>query len=153
MGTPYSDCYDSFLSHTDDVELLYPYDNETDAEFTDRLNNTFNMLFKSAIVKFRFAKTSLSRNDLLEEFSRDLRPIEIEIIGLLMLKEYYRKKLNFLVQLKHSFSDKDWKSQDKSNQMNQYRHIMSEVDEEIKQLIVGNSYTTSDGALDLWKNE
>lgn len=153
MGTPYTECYDAFLSHVDDVELLYPYNEETDEEHSKRLDNTLNMLFKNSVVKFRFAKTKLSRNDMLEEFLYELRPLEVEIIGLLMLKEYYRKKLNFLVQVKHSLSDKDWKMHDKSSQMSQYRQLVTDIDNEIRQLIVDNSYSTSDGALDLWSNE
>jgi hypothetical protein len=153
MATPYTECYDSFLSHIDDIELLYPYENEKDYEFEERLDDTLYMLFKSAIPKFRFSKTKLTRDDTMQTFINDLRPLEIEIIGLLMLKEYYRKKLNFLVQLKHSFSDKDWKSNDKSNQMNQYRHLLLEVDDEIQELTINNSYTTDDGSLDIWQNE
>lgn len=160
MGTPYTRCYEAFMGHLDDYELLYPFDDETPEEFDTRLNYTFMQYFNSAIVKLTNAITSLERDDNKQvtetdmegnsnvtygEFLNNLRPIEIEIIGLLMLKEYYRKKLNFLSSLRHSFSDRDWKSHDKSNQMNQYRQMLKEIDNEIDMLSIKNSFIDDKG--------
>lgn len=103
-------------------------------------------------MKFSHTSTKLTRNDQTQTFDNDLRDVEIEIIGLLMLREYYRKQLNFLASLKHSFSDKDWKSHDKANQMNQYRQLLKEIQDEIKQLTVANSYQTDNGDAEWWSS-
>lgn len=150
MATSYSECYDIFLNHINDVDILYPFQNETQQEYEDRVRSILLSTFRLAIVKFNFSQTNLSRDDKTEMFVEDLRQIEIEVIGLLMLREYYRKQLNFLASLKHSFSDKDWKSHDKANQMNQYRQMIKELQEEIKNLVVNNSYTSTEGKLEGW---
>lgn len=150
MSTPISKCYDAFLSHMDDNDLFYPFSDETEDEFEERLEDTCNQYFRQAIVKFFFSKTSLEIDEVRATFVNDLRPIEIEIIGLLMVKEYYRKKLNFLSRIGYSYSDKDWKNHDKSSQMNQYRQMLKEIDEEINALILRNSYTTNTGSFTSW---
>lgn len=152
MGTPYQDCYDSFLGETDDVKLLFPLSNETEEEFQVRLLGTLEEFFKRAIPKFFGSQTKLTRDDSVSEFENILRPIEIQIIGLLMLKEYYRKQLNFLASLKGSFSDKDFKAHDKSNQMNQYRQLVKEISSDIKDLAIQNSYYGENGGLDVWSD-
>jgi hypothetical protein len=129
---------------------LYPSPNETEQEFEDRLHTLLFETFKSAVVRFFNSKTPLTREDSMETFFNDLRPIEIEIIGLYMLREYYRKQMDFLVSLKHSFSDKDFKSHDKSNQLNQYRQLLKETEEEINSLIIKNSYISNAGVRSGW---
>ena len=148
--TPYEDCYDVFLSSINDAEILYPLQGETEEEYQDRIDTLLFTLFKLAVTRFPNSKTNLKRDDDLKLFENDLRELEVEIIGLLMLKEYYRKQKNFLVSLKHSFSDKDWKSHDKSNAMNQYRQLLKEISEEIRQLIISNSYQTDNGDTEWW---
>jgi hypothetical protein len=148
--TSYEDVYDAFLSKIDDVELFFPFQNETEDEYEARLNSVLIGLLNVAVSKFFFSKTKLDKNNLVETFAYNLRTVEIEILSLLMLKEYYRKKLNFLVQLRHSFSDKDWKMNDKSNQMNQYRQLIKDADSEIKLLINSNSFIADDGSIEDW---
>lgn len=154
MQTSYLEVYESFLGSVDDVELLYPIKNhkyqETESEFQERLHLTLIITFKKAIVRFKYPQTNLSRNDATEMFDYKLRPVEIEIISQLMLREYYRKKLNFLASLKHSFSDKDWKTHNQSSQMNQYRQLLKEAELEIREMENDNSYKDNDYSLKLW---
>lgn len=150
MATPYSDCYDVFLSHINDAEILYPYDEETEELYQNRIHSVCLTMFKRAVVKFFFSQTSLKKDNNTETFENDLRDIEVEIIGMFMLREYYRKQLNFLASLKQSFSDKDWKAHDPSGQMNQYRQMLKETDTEINELIIKNSYTDEAGSLKGW---
>lgn len=152
MATSYEDIYNVFLRSVNDVEILYPLEGETESEYDSRIEELLFQLFDSAIVKFPYSQTSLSRDNTTQAFNNDLRDIEVEIIGLLMLREYYRKQLNFLVSLKHSFSDKDWKSHDKSNQMNQYRQLLKEIESEIKELILNNTYRDDSGKAEWWTN-
>lgn len=151
--TPYSKVFDAFLSRIDDVELLYPYDNESEVEFQDRVTTLLKTFLNIAVSKFISSETSLERDDSQEYFYNDLRDLEVEILSLLMMKEYYRKKMNFLVQLKHSFSDKDWKSHDKSNQLNQYRQLVKEIDAEVRSLINQNALVDNAGNPTGWFNE
>lgn len=150
MSTSYTECYEVFLRYVNDSSILYPSPNETEQEFEDRLHTLLFETFKSAVVRFFNSKTPLTREDSMETFFNDLRPIEIEIIGLYMLREYYRKQMDFLVSLKHSFSDKDFKSHDKSNQLNQYRQLLKETEEEINSLIIKNSYISNAGVRSGW---
>lgn len=152
MATPYEKCYEVFMSNINDAEILYPLEGETELDYESRINTLLLDTFKKAIVKFFNSTTKLTRDDSTQTFTNDLRDVEIEIIGLLMLREYYRKQLNFLASLKHGFSDKDWKSHDKSGAMNQYRQMLQETQEEIKALTVANSYVTDDGSTEWWSN-
>lgn len=150
MTTPYMAVYDMFLLSINDVELLYPFKDETEENYQKRLGNVLKGYLKKAIVRFRSFETNLEYDDSKDEFKNGLRDIEIEILALLMLKEYYRKKLNFLASLKHSFSDKDWKSHDKSNQMNQYRQLLKETDNEIRLLTIKRSFEGDNGERMRW---
>jgi hypothetical protein len=152
MATPYESCYKVFLRHLTDVDFLYPMQNETETDFQIRITNYMFEMFQSAVVHYFNSSTSLERDDIIQTFVNDLRPVEIEIVGLYMVKEYYRKQLNFLASLKDSFSDKDWKSHDKSNQMNQYRQMLKETEEEIEALINANSYSNEYGKYEDWLN-
>jgi hypothetical protein len=153
MATSYEKCYEVFLRLVNDVEVLYPLEGESDTDFQLRIDTLLLEMFKSAVVKFSNPITSLKRNDATLTFDNDLRDVEIEIIGMFMLREYYRKQLNFLVALKHSFSDKDWKSHDKANQMNQYRQLLKELEDEIKPLVIDNTFKADDGSSEWWTNE
>lgn len=152
MATSYERCYEVFMSNVNDAEILFPVEGETEQEYENRISTLLLDTFKRAIVKFFNSTTKLTRNDQTQMFDYDLREVEIEVIGLLMLREYYRKQLNFLASLKHGFSDKDWKSHDKSGAMNQYRQMLQETQEEIKALTVNNSYVTDDGGTEWWTN-
>jgi hypothetical protein len=145
MATSYEEVYDVFLSQLDDVEILYPFSTETEEEYQIRLNTILLQYLNRAINKFTNPVTSLDRDDTTLTFNNTLRKLEIEIIGMSMLKEYYRKKLNFLAQLKNSFSDKDWKSHDNSSQMNQYRQMINELETDINKLKVRNTFTDEKG--------
>ena len=148
--TSYQDVYDVFLRHIDDVEILYPLADETDEEHQERLSILCYEYLKGAIARFFYSETPLIRDDANNSFENTLREVEVEILGLYMLREYYRKKLNFLASLRHSFSDKDWKSHDKSNAMNQYRQMLKEVEKEIEELRTSNSMFDSNGNLTGW---
>jgi hypothetical protein len=150
MATSYEEVYESFLSNIKDKKILYPLEGESEQQYQDRLATYLLSTFKKAVPKFIGAKTNLSRNDTIEMFINDLRPLEIEIIGLLMLKEYYRDQLNFLASLNLSFSDKDWKSHEKSNQMNQYRQMLKEITDEIRVLVVQNGAYDNNGTYLGW---
>lgn len=150
MSTPYSECYDVFLSQINDAEILYPYDGEAEELYQERIHTVCFSMFKRAIVKFFNSQTKLIRDDNTELFENDLRGVEIEIIGMYMLREYYRKQLNFLASLKQSFSDKDWKAHDPSSQMSQYRQMLKETVVEINELTNKNSYTDETGTLQGW---
>lgn len=148
--TSYQDVYDVFLRHIDDVEILYPLEDETDEEHQERLSILCYEYLRGAISRFFYAETPLTRDDANNSFVNTLRDVEVEILGLYMLREYYRKKLNFLASLRHSFSDKDWKSHDKSNAMNQYRQMLKEAEKEIEELRTSNSMFDSNGNLTGW---
>lgn len=148
--TPYQEVYSVFLRNMDDVEILYPLPDETDEEHLERLELICYEYLKSAVARFFYSATPLTMDDTQFIFTNNLRPVEIEILGLLMLKEYYRKKLNFLASLRHSFSDKDWKSHDKSNAMNQYRQMIKELDREISSLKTSNNMFDDTGNLTGW---
>lgn len=148
--TSYQEVYDVFLREIDDVEILYPLPNESEEDYNTRVGYICLENLKGVIPRFFYSKTKLICDHKTEMFENTLRPIEIEILGFMMLRQYYRKKLNYLASLKHSFSDKDWKSHDKSNAMNQYRQMLKEAQDEIRGLIANNEYFDDNGKMVGW---
>lgn len=148
--TSYQEVYDVFMREVNDIEILYPMTNESEEDYRTRVGYICLESLKGVIPRFFFSKTKLTCNHQTEMFENTLRPIEIEILGFMMLKQYYRKQLNYLASLKHSFSDKDWKSHDKSNAMNQYRQMIKEAQNEIDLLTTNNEYFDDDGNMVGW---
>lgn len=152
MSTSYDECYEVFLSNINDADILYPLEEESQVEYKIRLQNILLQTFKNAIIHYTSTHTSFERDDTTQQFVNSLKDIEIAIIGLLMVIEYYNKQLNYLVGLKGSFSDKDWTSHDKSAQMSQYRQLINEKKKEIKALMLANSFYDN-GTVQLWYDE
>jgi hypothetical protein len=146
MATPYELPYDVFLDNIDDPQILYPKEDETEIEYDERIQDTLLSMLKRAVIKFKHSATKLDRDDTNKIFLYDLREVEIEIIGMMMLKEYYKKRLNFLASVKRSFKDKDWQSHDISSHMGKFQNLISETNSEIKTLIADNSFTDDDGS-------
>jgi hypothetical protein len=145
MATPYELPYDVFLDNVDDPQILYPKEGETDIEYEERIQDTLLSMLQRSVRKFKHSATKLDRDDTNKIFINDLREVEIEIIGTMMLQEYYKKRRNFLVSIKRSFKDKDWQSHDISSHLARFQDLIKETNSEIKTLIVDNSFTDDDG--------
>lgn len=145
MGTPYDNIFSRFLSFIDDYDFFNLRNGESKEEFDERIEDTLNLYFQRAVAKYTNPVSDLSRDDKMQCFINKIRPLEEEIISLMMLREYYRNKLNFLMGLKGGFSDRDWKNHDKSNKMNQYRQMIKEIEYEIKTLRNENTFSDDNG--------
>lgn len=147
MATSYEECYEMFLGKIDDNDILFPACDETNEEHLVRLTQICYSYFCSAIAKAIKFPTPLKRDNVTKMFENELQPIEIECISLLMLKEYYRKKLNYTAKLTNSASDRDWKPHSPANQMNQYRQMIREIEKEVNTCMNQFSYY-KDGEFD-----
>lgn len=146
------DVYNAFLPYVaDEVEWINPYDDETEEEHEMRLREKLNVLFIKSIPKVIGLQHSKKYDKKTGLFEEDLNDKEIDIIVLTMLREYYRDKLNFIVTLKHNYSDKFWKSHDKSAMVNQYRQMIKETEKEIRDSIIQLSYYNAEtGKFEGW---
>lgn len=100
--TPYSKIYKKFLNKISDVKLL----ELTDEDIQDMLHEWFT----SAVAKFRKCKNNLSdRDEILERFNVDLLDIEIEILAILMVREWLEPQLNSTLLTAQFFGSKEEK--------------------------------------------
>lgn len=145
LGTSFDDIYDVFLTYViDEVEWINPYDDETEQEHIERIQSKLDSLIMLALPKVHGLQHSKETDRYGRCFLEQLNDKEIDIIALCMLREYYRSKLNFIVTLKHNYSDKFWKSHDKSAMTNQYRQMIKETELEIRNAIIDLSYYDGD---------
>lgn len=106
MGTSYSTVYDRALAKCTDFDL---------ASLPDRdLEEMLHGWLTSAIAKFRKCKNDLSdRDDELRQFNVDLEDEEVEILAILVLREWLAPQLHSSLLTKMIFGGKEekWFSQ------------------------------------------
>lgn len=106
MRTQFSKVYDKFLSKT----TTYEYLNLTEEEIALEL---FNLL-ETALAQFITIKT-VSLNEVMEEFSRELTLLEIDILSSLMVISWISPKINNVELFKNQLASKDFQQFSNAN--------------------------------------
>ena len=100
--TQYSTVYSRCLAKLEDPTLLQL----PDEDLTEMLHN----YMLSAIAKHRQCEHDLSdRDDELQQFNSDLTDLEIEILAILMLREWISVRLHSVTNVMQVFSGKETK--------------------------------------------
>ena len=100
MGTPYETIYNRCLSRIDDPTLvMFPEED---------LENMLHGWLMSAIVRMRKRQTDdLSRNDESKQFNFDLSDTDVEILSLLMCREWVGSQINSITLTLQTFTGKE----------------------------------------------
>lgn len=100
MATPYQTVYDRALQKCTDYDLV----TLPDVELTEMLHSWL----LSAIAKFRQCKNDLKdRDDELAQFNSDLEDEEIEILAIMIVREWLQPQLRSSLLTRQVFSDKE----------------------------------------------
>lgn len=108
--TQYSTLYEKCLSKIEDPQLAMLDDED--------LENTLHGWMVSAIAKHRKCTNDLSdRDEKLKQFNFDLTDLELEILSILMCREWVSGQLNSVVNTLQVFSGKETKYYSQSSHL------------------------------------
>ena len=126
--TLYSNIYKRFLNKISDVKLLELSDEDIQEMLHDWLT--------SSIAKFKKCKNDLSyRDEILEQFNIDLLDIEIEIISIMMVKEWLEPQLNSTLLTSQFFGSKEEKFYAQANQIEKLMALSKKSELEARKLM------------------
>lgn len=136
MATPYQKIYDSFLSKIKDYNL---------GELSDVvMEYDMHSLLESAIPYFLCPKIDIfDRDDAAAEFKNDLGPEEINILGVLMKREWFKRGIADTDVTQQKFGESDFEFKSQASHLNALCNAqVNVIDREVKNLLSNYSRVT-----------
>ena len=135
--TQYSTLYEKCLSKIEDPTLAMLPEED--------LENMLHGYLMSAIAKHRKCEHDLSdRDEELKQFNFDLSDLEIEIISILMTREWISQRLNSVTNVMQVFGGKEEKWFSQASHIKELREMDDRLRLEAQQLSRDYSYTDND---------
>lgn len=136
MATPYSKIYESFLSKIKDYDLAGLSD--------ELLTYDLHSLLESALPFFLCSKISLQeRDEELQEFQNDLGLEEINIIAVLMKREWFKRNIADTDVIKQKYGEADFEFKSQASHLNALCNAeVNVLDKEVKNLLSNYSRVT-----------
>lgn len=98
----------------------------------------------SAIAKFRKCKNDLSdRDDELRQFNKDLEDEEVEILSILVVREWLAPRLHSVLTVNQFFSDSDSKYYSQAAHLSELQELDNRLKIEAQKLARDYSYSHS----------
>ena len=137
MATPYETIYNHALSKIEDPTLAMLPEED--------LENMLHGYLMSAIAKHRKCEHDLSdRDEELKQFNFDLSDLEIEIISILMTREWISQRLNSVTNVMQVFGGKEEKWFSQASHIKELREMDDRLRLEAQQLSRDYSYIDND---------
>ena len=137
MATPYETIYNCALSKIEDPTLAMLPEED--------LENMLHGYLMSAIAKHRKCEHDLSdRDEELKQFNFDLSDLEIEIISILMTREWISQRLNSVTNVMQVFGGKEEKWFSQASHIKELREMDDRLRLEAQQLSRDYSYIDND---------
>ena len=137
MATPYETIYNCALSKLEDPTLAMLPEED--------LENMLHGYLISAIAKHRKCEHDLSdRDEELKQFNFDLSDLEIEIISILMTREWISQRLNSVTNVMQVFGGKEEKWFSQASHIKELREMDDRLRLEAQQLSRDYSYIDND---------
>ncbi len=135
--TQYSTLYEKCLSKIEDPTLAMLPEED--------LENMLHGYLMSAIAKHRKCEHDLSdRDDELKQFNFDLSDLEIEILSILMVREWISVQLHSVVNTLQVFGGKEERFYSQSSHLAELRALDESLRLEAQQLSRDYTYTDND---------
>lgn len=135
--TLYEDVYNRCLSRITDPTLVMLPDED--------LDNMLHGWMLSAIAKHRQCTNDLSdRDDEIKQFNVTLTDLEIEILGILMVREWISSQLHSVTLTLQVFSGKETKYYSQSQHIAELRELDERLQIEAQKLSRDYTYNNSD---------
>ena len=137
MATPYETIYNRALSKIEDPQLAMLPEED--------LEEMLHGYLMSAIAKHRKCEHDLSdRDEELKQFNFDLSDLEIEIISILMTREWISQRLHSVTNVMQVFGGKEEKWFSQSSHIKELREMDDRLRLEAQQLSRDYSYIDND---------
>ena len=137
MATPYETIYNRALSKIEDPTLAMLPEED--------LENMLHGYLMSAIAKHRKCEHDLSdRDEELKQFNFDLSDLEMEIISILMTREWISQRLNSVTNVMQVFGGKEEKWFSQASHIKELREMDDRLRLEAQQLSRDYSYIDND---------
>ena len=137
MATPYETIYNRALDKIEDPTLAMLPEED--------LENMLHGYLMSAIAKHRKCEHDLSdRDEELKQFNFDLSDLEIEIISILMTREWISQRLNSVTNVMQVFGGKEEKWFSQASHIKELREMDDRLRLEAQQLSRDYSYIDND---------
>ena len=137
MATPYETIYNCALSKIEDPTLAMLPEED--------LENMLHGYLMSAIAKHRKCEHDLSdRDEELKQFNFDLSDLEMEILSILMVREWISQRLNSVTNVMQVFGGKEEKWFSQASHIKELREMDDRLRLEAQQLSRDYSYTDND---------
>ena len=137
MATPYETIYNQALSKIEDPTLAMLPEED--------LENMLHGYLMSAIAKHRKCEHDLSdRDEELKQFNFDLSDLEMEILSILMVREWISQRLNSVTNVMQVFGGKEEKWFSQASHIKELREMDDRLRLEAQQLSRDYSYIDND---------
>lgn len=137
MATPYETIYNCALSKIEDPTLAMLPEED--------LENMLHGYLMSAIAKHRKCEHDLSdRDEELKQFNFDLSDLEMEILSILMVREWISQRLNSVTNVMQVFGGKEEKWFSQASHIKELREMDDRLRLEAQQLSRDYSYIDND---------
>ena len=121
MNTELEEIYGMFLSSITDYSIPLMSNDDFEEEML--------VLLKKSIARFRFKK-DIAIDELMGEFTRELKEEEKNILALGMVSEWVKPKIYSVEVMKMKMNSKDYQLFSESNHIDKLRNIKKEADAE-----------------------
>ena len=137
MATPYETIYNRALNKLEDPQLLMMPEED--------LEEMLHGYLLSAIAKHRKCEHDLSdRDEELKQFNSDLSDLEIEILSILVLREWISQRLHSVTNVLQVFSGKETKWFSQAQHIAELRALDESLKIEAQKLSRDYTYTNND---------
>ena len=137
MATPYETIYNRALNKLEDPQLLMMPEED--------LEEMLHGYLLSAIAKHRKCEHDLSdRDEELKQFNSDLSDLEIEILSILVLREWICQRLYSVTNVLQVFSGKETKWFSQAQHIAELRALDESLKLEAQKLSRDYTYTNND---------
>lgn len=137
MATPYETIYNRALNKLEDPQLLMMPEED--------LEEMLHGYLLSAIAKHRKCEHDLSdRDEALKQFNSDLSDLEIEILSILVLREWISQRLHSVTNVLQVFSGKETKWFSQAQHIAELRALDESLKIEAQKLSRDYTYTNND---------
>ena len=137
MATPYETIYNCALAKIEDPTLAMLPEED--------LENMLHGYLMSAIAKHRKCEHDLSdRDEELKQFNFDLSDLEMEILSILMVREWISQRLNSVTNVMQVFGGKEEKWFSQASHIKELREMDDRLRLEAQQLSRDYSYIDND---------
>lgn len=128
MGTELDTIYSYFLARVENEEWV----NEEDIEI---FKNDWRYILDMAIFYFNYPRVSLEIDENTETFKAKLTNNEIQVLSILMKREWVKRCVSSLDNIRMKYSERDWEGTSSANHLDKLIKYQTTLNQEVKEAL------------------